>query len=178
MPRGGARVNSGPAPDPQALRRERTADKEGWVVLPSEGRKGNAPAWPLSKWRDQEKAKPAEERNDSAARALDDRELKIWREIWKIPQAAQWEKLGWKHDVALYVRMLVAAEQGHMKAAGEARQWSDRLGLSQMAMLRNRWRIAADEVAAKRGQRPAAAAPKRNSSRDRFSVVRDGTGVR
>ncbi|OUM44169.1 hypothetical protein FJV46_10635 [Arthrobacter agilis] len=170
MPRGGARVNSGPAADPQALRRDRPADKDSWTVLPSEGRKGNAPAWPLSKWRDQEKAKDPEERDDAGARALDARELVVWRQIWKTPQAAQWEKLGWKHDVALYVRMLVGAEQGNMKAASEARQWSDRLGLSQMAMLRNRWRIAADEVGARRTQqRPATQRPK--SSRDRFRVV-------
>lgn len=174
MPRGGARVNSGPPPDAKALRRDRPADKEGWISLPSEGRKGNAPAWPLSKWRDLEKAKLPEERNDLAARALDARELVIWRQIWKTPQAAQWEKLGWKHDVGLYVRMMVGAEQGNMRAASEARQWSDRLGLTQMAMLRNRWRIVEDEVGAKRSA--AAAAPARPSSRDRLHVVRSGTG--
>jgi len=47
MPRGGARVNSGPAPDPTALRRERPSDKAEWRTLPAEGRKGRAPAWPL-----------------------------------------------------------------------------------------------------------------------------------
>lgn len=174
MPRGGPRVNSGPPPDPKALRRERPGDKDGWVSLPSEGRRGNAPAWPLAKWRDLEKAKAPEFRNDAGARVLDARELEIWRQIWKTPQAAQWDRLGWKHDVALYVRMMVGAEQGDMRAASEARQWSDRLGLSQMAMLRNRWRIAEDEVAAKRSA--AASAPARSSSRDRLHVVRSGSG--
>lgn len=168
-------MNSGPAADPQALRRDRPADKDSWTVLPSEGRKGNAPAWPLSKWRDMEKAKDPEQRDDAGARALDARELAVWRQIWKTPQAAQWEKLGWKHDVALYVRMLAGAEQGNMKAASEARQWSDRLGLSQMAMLRNRWRIATDEVGARRTQQRAA--PKAPSSRDRFRVVSSGSGA-
>lgn len=176
MPRGGARINSGPEPDPKALRRDRPADKDSWTVLPSEGRKGNPPAWPLQKWRELEKHKPADERDDVAARAIDARELKIWREIWRTPQAAQWERLGWKHDVAMYVRMLVGAEAGQMKAASEARQWSDRLGLTQMAMLRNRWRVATDEVATKRSETVPKASAKRASSRDRLHVVRGSAG--
>lgn len=47
MPRGGARVNSGPPPDPNALRRDRPSDKDGWTTLPAEGRKGRTPKWPL-----------------------------------------------------------------------------------------------------------------------------------
>lgn len=47
MPRGGARANSGPPPDPNALRRERPSDKETWRTLPAEGRQGDPPAWPL-----------------------------------------------------------------------------------------------------------------------------------
>lgn len=47
MPRGGARVNSGPPPDPNALRRDRPSDKDGWTTLPAEGRQGDPPAWPL-----------------------------------------------------------------------------------------------------------------------------------
>lgn len=45
MAKGGARVRSGPAPDPDALSRERDAGE--WIELPPEGRKGPAPAWPL-----------------------------------------------------------------------------------------------------------------------------------
>lgn len=47
MPRGGARVNSGPPPDPNALRRDRKEDKAGWTILPAEGRQGDLPVWPL-----------------------------------------------------------------------------------------------------------------------------------
>lgn len=45
MPKGGARARSGPAPDPNALNRER--DKGEWKVLPREGRPGPPPDWPL-----------------------------------------------------------------------------------------------------------------------------------
>lgn len=47
MPRGGARLNSGPAPDENALRRDRPSDKAGWTVLPASGREAEAPGWPL-----------------------------------------------------------------------------------------------------------------------------------
>ncbi len=47
MPRGGARVNSGPPPDPNALRRDRKEDQAGWTMLPASGRDGRTPKWPL-----------------------------------------------------------------------------------------------------------------------------------
>lgn len=47
MPRGGARVNSGPTPDPNALRRDRAGDREGWTYLPAAGFTGPIPGWPL-----------------------------------------------------------------------------------------------------------------------------------
>jgi hypothetical protein len=175
MSRGGARVNPGPTPDPGAFRRDRPADKESWTMLPSEGRKGNAPAWPLAKWRDMEKSKPADEQDGASARKIDDRELMIWRQIWKTPQATQWARMGWTYDVGLYVRMMVGGETGNMKAAQEARFWSDRLGLTQASMLRNRWKIMTDEVGEKRQATRAAAKPP--SSRDRFHVVRSGVGT-
>lgn len=46
MPRGGARVNSGPPPDPNALRRARPSDQAQWTTLPLVPEKP-APAWPL-----------------------------------------------------------------------------------------------------------------------------------
>lgn len=46
MPRGGARVNSGPPPDPNALRRDRKSDQAGWTTLPAK-RRGRTPRWPL-----------------------------------------------------------------------------------------------------------------------------------
>ena len=86
-------------------------------------------------------------------------EAKVWRELWKLPQATAWERLGWLRDVAQYVRHKVLAELGDLNSAKEARQWSDRLGLSPMAMLRLRWTIVADETAQRRQQRASAATP-------------------
>lgn len=103
----------------------------------------------------------------------DANEKLLWVDLWKTPQAAAWVELGWTRDIAMYVRHQVLAELGSMDNAKEARQWSDRLGLTQPGMLRNRWRISIDEVAPRRNARTAAkkTAARRASSRSRLKVV-------
>jgi hypothetical protein len=89
-------------------------------------------------------------------------ERKLWAELWKTPQAAMWEQLAWSREVAQYVRFKIRGESGDLDAAKEARQWSDRLGLNPLAMLRLRWEIERTEDAEQRGrqrrERPAAPA--------------------
>lgn len=161
--------------------------------LPIEGRKGDAPNWPLLpdivlKTRcnlAEDKAEelrekvneaeiegkptgPLERRLDAAlerlaileAQVAEQRTLEstLWEELWKLPQACEWERLGWMRDVAQYVRHKVMAELGDLDSAKEARQWSDRLGLTPLAMLRLRWRVAADEVAEQRERQPTSSA--------------------
>lgn len=146
MPKGGARMGSGPPPNPQS-RRQTGSQAGSWTDLPVEGRGGPVPVWPLGGYVD---AKD-EARSDTVAA----QERTHWVAAWSTPQAVVWERLGWLHDVALYCRWLALAEQGDMKAAGEARQWSDRLGLNPAAMLRNRWRVVADEVEQQRTTKTA-----------------------
>ena len=168
MPRGGARVNSGPPPDPNALRRDRKQDKDGWTTLPQRT-VAEAPSWPLATL-----DLGAEDEQVIAATERGERELDLWRDLWTTPQATAWHRLGWTHEVAMYVRLLVGAERsGETKALAEARMWSDRLGLNPAAMLRNRWRVADDEVAARREPR-AATAKRADSMRDRLRAVNDG----
>lgn len=114
----------GPPPNPNA--RRRNARPTG-VELPAEGRVGDAPDWPLDE--------------------CTSREADIWSTVWRTPQAAAWERLAWTLDVALYVRFMALAETGDLNAAKEARQWSDRLGLSPLAMLRLQWRIVQNDIA-------------------------------
>lgn len=91
MPRGGARSRSGPAPDPNALRRER--DGKDWVKLPGAGRQGDTPPWP----------EHMSEPNMA--------ELALWTRLWGTPQALVWEADGVADHVALYVRQRVMAGQ-------------------------------------------------------------------
>lgn len=77
-------------------------------------------------------------------------ELALWEKLWRSPQAAAWQHLGWTRDVATYARLSVLAEMGDLKLLQEARMWSDRLGLTPKAMRALLWVVSDDEVGAKR----------------------------
>lgn len=94
-------------------------------------------------------------------------ESSLWTDLWMTPQAQAWEALGWFRDVAQYVRHKVRGEMGSLDDAKEARQWSDRLGLNPLAMLRLRWETERVDEAEQRGRerrerRPAA--PKKGAA--------------
>ena len=166
VPKGGARVNSGPPPDPNALRRDRPSDKDGWTSLPRE-REGDVPAWPLS-------GMVGKDDDASLTAMVAEREVAHWSRLWRTPQSVVWERNGWSTDVALYARWLALAELGDLKAGSEARQWSDRLGLNPAAMLRNRWRVVTDEVAPRRESARPVAVDRSASMRDRLRAVNGG----
>jgi hypothetical protein len=152
MPKGGARARSGPAPDPNALRRDR--DNGDWLDLPAAGREGDPPDWPLS-----------------AATA---RELELWGGEWRRPQAIVWERNGQELEVAMYVRAVVDAESPRASVASRTlvRQLMDSLGLTVPGLLRNRWRIVDQAQApAQAGQQRTG---RRGSARERLKVVKGG----
>jgi hypothetical protein len=148
MAKGGARAHSGPAPDPNALRRDR--DAGDWTTLPASGRDGAAPAWPLTK--------------------ATQRELTLWKREWKRPQATMWERNGQEVEVALYVRSLRMAEMPSAPTIARTlvKQQQEALGLSLPGLARNRWRIA--DVDSDRPEQTAVGV----SARDRFRVVPGG----
>ena len=154
MTSGDARAQSGPPPDPSALRRDRKSDAATWVVLPAEGRKGDPPTFPLS--------------SPTA------REREWWIRLWATPQAVMWERNGQVYEVALYCRRLTEVEKrGSSVALGTlVRQMSEQLGLTIPGMHRLRWRISTNEVAEKREQRTETETTP--SVRDRFRVVSGG----
>lgn len=121
MPKGGARTRSGPAPDPNALRRERDAGE--WTILPAEGREGAPPDWPF------------EEQSV--------REAVLWERLWRMPQALMWERYGQDLEVGLYVRRLAEAEKpdSAVVLSTLVRQMADSLGLTTPGMRGNRWRV-------------------------------------
>jgi len=151
MGSGGARANPGPAPDPNAARRNRPGDQATWTTLPAEGRAGQAPPFPL----------------------LDEtvREHDLWRDLWRLPQAVMWERLGQELEVALFVRKLAEAEQprASVELQKVVRQYLGSLGLSVEGMLRHRWRIEGAEPLIKPS---TTSTPKRRTSRSRLKVVR------
>ena len=89
-------------------------------------------------------------------------ETELWTELWKTPQATQWEKNHWTRDVAQYVRHKAKAEAGSLDDAKEARMLANQFGLTPLALLRLRWEIV--EAPAK-SQTPPSRRSKSNSSK-------------
>ncbi|MBX6360110.1 MAG: hypothetical protein IRZ03_08525 [Acidobacterium ailaaui] len=150
MPRGGARARSGPAPDPDALRRERPSDKAGWTIIPNVVPTHDVPDWPLQ--------------------GQSDREAQLWADMWRRPQSIQWKRLGQEYEVALFVRILARAEgpKASVELQKVVRQYLESLGLSVTGMLRNRWKLADPET-----EHPSEVEPvtKKTSARSRLKVV-------
>lgn len=147
MASGGARARSGPAPDPNALRRDRKDDK-GWVSLPAEGFAGDVPEWPFE--------------SSSAA------ELSLWATLWSKPQGFMWAQLQLEFEVAAYVRAFLESVEPEASAGLKTAvlRMSAELGLSTVGMGQLRWKIAPDELAEKRE-----GLPQRAPKRDRLKAV-------
>lgn len=121
----------GPAPDPNALRRDRK-DDASWLTLPASDRLEPAPVWPL-------------------AEQLP-RENELWAIYWRKPQARLWAQNGQTHEVAIFVRRVAEAELPEASVTLNAlvQRLMDALLLTIPAMHKARVKIAADEVASKR----------------------------
>lgn len=140
----------GPAPNPDARRRNK---RPVAMTLPSGGRRGRAPAFPIK---------------------TGQRVPAMWAELWKTPQAVAWEKLGYHRVVARYALMLVAAEKIDTATAAlltEVRQLEDRLGLTPMSMKRLEWVISQDEVAEKRTEKCSQQSTAGRSPEDRRRIM-------
>lgn len=92
----------GPAPDQNALRRNRPGDAASWTRLPGRGL-AEAPEWPIE-------ATDPETPVTMAEQAYWDR---IWREY---PQAHIWKRNRMEMQVAAYVRTAVFCTSGYPKS--------------------------------------------------------------
>lgn len=153
MASGGARARSGPAADPDALRRDRKDDAATWKTLPGP-RTDPAPEFPLPD--------------------VTERESVIWEREWQRPQAHEWARLGLDMEVALYVRAFAEAERPEATAnlRNYVRMEQENLGLSINGLTRHRWIIGDSSAAATPASATtSASSTTRRSSRDRFTVV-------
>jgi hypothetical protein len=98
-------------------------------------------------------------------RVSEDQELGLWRDLWALPQAVAWERIGYLREVAQYARWKVRAELGELAASKEARQLGNLIGLTPASMLHLRWEIVVDELAAQRDEPspPSPPSPRRRS---------------
>jgi hypothetical protein len=151
MTRGGARNRSGPAPQEGSGR----SDRRGYslTALPAEGFAGPVPDFPLP---------------DPS-----DRELVVWEQAWRTPQACAWSmpSESWRtRTVALWVRTTVRCEAEDAPASllGQVHRFADQIGMTTAGLAEMGWKIAVDEVAKRAAEN---AAPKPPSSRDRLKAV-------
>ena len=151
MASGGARARSGPAPDPNALRRDRK-DDAGWSSLPV-ARDGDVPEFPLPD--------------------VSGRELMLWESYWRKPQAILWERNGQQLEVALHVRTFCEAEKPDAAASLRTlvRQQLGELLLTIPALTAARYRIEAVEAPA---VSTVVELGDRKSARDRLKALNSG----
>lgn len=145
MPSGGPRARSGPAPDPNALRRDRK-DDAAWITLPANGFAGEIPSWPFG--------------------LANDDEPNVWAELWRKPQAVMWSKLGLEMQVAAYVRAFLESVEPKASAGLKTAvlRMEGELGLSLPGLGQLRWRFSEDELAERRVA-PVSARPSAMKSR-------------
>ena len=129
MSRGGARVRSGPAPDPSSGRSEKR--KYLLTALPVDGYSGPVPKFPL----------PADGDVKRAAR-----EKALWRDAWRSPQACAWSMEAWRmRIVAQYCRVaavVVLDPSASAALVAQLHRFRDQLGLTPAGLRDNGWRIA------------------------------------
>lgn len=124
------------------------SDARGFTLtaLPAEGFRGPVPDWPLPV--------PLE------------RELEVWEWAWRTPQACAWSlpSESWRaRTVALWVRVSVRCEDADAPASlfAQLHRLADQVGLTTAGLAEMGWKVAVDEVAAQRSQRPAVEPVKR-----------------
>lgn len=166
MPKGGARARSGPAPDPNSYR---SMDRD-WVDLPAGGFSGVVPEFPLPRAIQFssffENGKKVTGRDESETSVVWDAELELWAELWRKPQAAAWDSLGLKFQVAAYVRAYLESVKADAVSGLKTAvlRMEAELGLNVPGMRVNGWRIADSSA-------PTPAAARRTSSGDWLKAV-------
>ena len=135
---GGARNRSGPPKQEGSAR----ADRAGYslTALPAEGYDGPIPDFPLP---------------DAT-----DRELTVWNQAWRTPQACAWSMPSeqWRIEtVAMWVRVKVACEDPGVTPPrlGQLHRFADQIGMTTAGLAEMGWKVAVDELAERRSDAPA-----------------------
>ena len=154
MPRGGARNRSGPGADPNSGRSDRRGFK--LTALPAEGYRGEVPDFPLP---------------DPSGR-----ELQVWEQAWRTPQACAWSmpSEAWRQrSVALWVRTTVRCEDPDAPASllGQLHRFADQIGMTTAGLAEMGWAVAKDELSERRAPAEIAEPTRAKSSRDRMRAV-------
>jgi len=161
MAKGGARNRSGPSKQEDSGR----SDRAGYslTALPAEGYDGPIPSFPLmprriSRWEFEDKRK-FQVPDEDATELVADREQALWEWAWRTPQACAWSmpSESWRiHTIAMWVRTFVICEGADATAAdkGSLHRFADQIGMTTAGLAEMGWKVAVDELAAKRSSQP------------------------
>lgn len=154
MASGGARNRSGP-PAGDSGRSDRRGFK--LAALPAEGYAGQVPDFPLPR--------PAK------------RELVLWAQAWRTPQACAWSmpSESWRTStVAMWVRLTYRCEYKTSPASllGQLHRFADQIGMTTAGLAEMGWAVAVDEVSTKAAEKRLNTKPA--SSRNRLKVAGSG----
>lgn len=131
----GVRTGAGRRPDPESERSERR--KYVLTALPVEGYEGIVPSFPIP--------------DDFGDQLLRERELMIWDDAWRTPQACAWSMEPWRHRIiAQYCRISALIELSPDPGPGliaQLHRFRDQLGLTPAGLSENGWKIADKPVA-------------------------------
>ena len=176
MARGGARNRSGPS----ARETSGRSDRRGYslTALPAEGYDGPVPEWPLMTRRAYYFADKERVFDADATEAICEREASLWAWVWATPQACAWSmpSEGWRlMTIAMWVRTMVICESSEATAADKnsLHRFADQIGMTTAGLAEMGWKVAVDEVAAKRDDAQPEE-PAKTSSRDRLKAVPGG----
>ena len=153
MVSGGARVRSGPMPNPMSERSERRQYRLS--ALPNGGYQGDVPEFPLSEFKQYRTVNGKKVHDPASSARWRKRETEIWESLWRTPQACAWSLPQYSFlmfDIAMYCRQFVICESSDASAAdrGLLPRYADRIGLSAAGMAALGWKVTADELAVRR----------------------------
>ena len=180
MVSGGPRSRSGPPVDPKSGR----SDRRGLTFkqLPAEGYHGTVPELPLPKMIRHrvvvvDKTRTVEV-DHTATISLRRREMKVWRDVWALPQGRAWSAPRYRwlwSSIGEYCRLKALVEKepdANATLVAQLHRYRDQIGLTQAGMRELGWDITDDEVADKRAEiatkEPDAPTP---SARDRLKAA-------
>lgn len=148
MTRGGARISSGPPPDPNSGRSER----RGYRLdsLPAAGFDGEVPDFPLMthriyRWEYEDKRR-FQVVDEDATELFAERERALWEWLWRTPQACAWSMPteAWRLNViAMYARTFTICESSESTAADKSslHRFADQIGMTTAGLAAMGWVI-------------------------------------
>lgn len=153
MASGGARNRSGPQPDPRSGRSDRRGLR--FNQIPAAGWAGSVPEFPLPRllryrWEIDEDGKRREVFDEELTQEFNDREIEVWLESWRTPQAAMWSTESWRWQVvAEYCRLKTVVEtrpDANAALVAQLHRFRDQIGLTPAGLRENGWEIVKDEL--------------------------------